>query len=242
MKNPSLFFICAFILVSTLSFSLALSLEKDVDSTITFPVTFNGSNAQSGTTCNLSVIYPNQSLMVENVLATYTNTGVATYTIPDNSINGPYKTPITCTYPDGSSEEGNADFTITPNGEVPNGAQTSVYLGLIIVLLIILIIIIFSLYKIDNFGWKMGLTSFAYIVANVFLLVCWKTTEAFLTAVPFIETAFRILYIVSNVGYFPMFISIVVYMLMHITDEKTIETMMTRGFTEDQARAKTKRS
>jgi len=154
-------------------------LKKGVGTIITFPVTFNGSNAATGTTCNLSIIYPNQSLMVENVLATYTNTGIGQYIIPDNSITGPYKVPLTCTFPSGESEDGNADFTITPNGEQPSGAQTSVYIGLIIILLFIFLITIFALLEIDNFGWKMGLTSFAYIVANIFLLVCWKTAEAF---------------------------------------------------------------
>jgi len=71
--------------------------------------------------------------------------------------------------------------------------------------------------------------------------VCWKTAEAFLTSIPFIETMFHILWIVSNACYIPMFLGIIAYMLFHMTDEKNIETLMDRGFTEDQARWRTKR-
>ena len=241
MKQLSLFFICAFILVGTLSFSSALTIKQDVDSLITFPVTFNGINAPVGTTCNYSVVYPNLSIMVENGQANYTNTGMGSFIIPDNSINGEYKVPITCTFPDGNSKAGSADFKITPNGEDPGSSQTSFYLGLIFVLLLLLIGVIFALFEIDSFAWRMGLTSFAYIIANGLLLVCWKTAEMFLTAIPFIETIFRVLYIVSTAGYFPMFLFVLVYTLLHMTDEKNIETLMNRGFTEDQARLRTKK-
>jgi len=241
MEKPLFFFVCAFILVSTLSFSSALTLERDVDDTITFPVTFNGSHAAAGTTCKLSIIYPNQTLMVENVAATYTGSGVAQYTIPDNSIDGPYKVPLSCTFPTGESEDGNANFAITPNGEILSGASASVYVGLIIILLAILVLVLWGVVTSDSFGWKMGLTSFAYIVANIFLLVCWKTAESFLTAVPFLEILFHVLWIISNACYIPMFLGVIAYMLFHMTDEKNIETLMDRGFTEDQARWRTKR-
>jgi len=52
---------------------------------------------------------------------------------------------------------------------------------------------------------------------------------------------FHILWIVSNACYIPMFLGIIAYMLFHMTDEKNIETLMDRGFTEDQARWRTKR-
>ena len=241
MNKQYLFFICAFILVSTLSFSSALTLEQDQDSLITFPVTFNGSNAPTGTTCNYSVIYPDLTLMVENNQANYTNSGIGSFIISDNSINGPYQAPLTCNFPDGSSQSGSADFLITPNGEDPSGTQISVYLGLILILFLLLCGIIFILFEIDSFAWRMGLTSFAYIIANVFLLVCWKTAEMFLTAIPFLEIVFRVLYVVSTAGYFPMFLFVLVYSLLHMTDEKNIQTLMNRGFTEDQARLRTKR-
>ena len=241
MKKLSLIFICAFILVSTLSFSSALTIKQNTDSLVTFPVTFNGSNAPAASTCNYSVIYPNFSIMMENQEASYFGTGMANFTLIDNSINGPYQVPLSCTFPDGSSESGNADFIITPNGEDPSGAQVSIYLGLIVMLLIILVGILITLFEIDSFAWRMGLTSFAYIIANGFLLVCWKTAEMFLTSIPFIELIFKVLYIVSTAGYFPMFGFVLVYSLLHMTDEKNIETLMDRGFTEDQARWRTKR-
>jgi len=240
MNKRYLFFIYAFLLVGTMSFSSSLTLKQNTDSLITFPVTFNGNNAPTGTTCNYSIIYPNLTLMIENDKANYTNTGIGSFIISDNSINGEYQAPLTCTFLDGSSESGSADFTITPSGEDPSGAQISVYLGLILILFILLGGIIFILFEIDSFAWRMGLTSFAYIIANVFLLVCWKTAEMFLTAIPFLEIVFRVLYIVSNAGYFPMFGFVLVYSLLHMTDQKNIETLMNRGFTEDQAKWRTK--
>jgi len=233
---------CAFLLIGTLSFSSGLTLKKDVDSLITFPVTYNGSNAPSGTTCNYSVIYPNQSLMVENQQATYTNTGVASFILLDNSVNGDYKVPLICSFPDGNSESGNADFTINPTGNVILKESMSVYLGLMIILFLLLIGIIFALFKTENFGWKMGLTSFAYIISNGFLLVCWKVAESFLVSMPFLEVIFKVLYKISTIGYFPMFLFVLVYSLLHMTDEKNIKTLMNRGFTEEQARYRSRRN
>jgi len=241
MKQLSLL-ICAFILVGTLSFSSALTFEKDSVINLKFPCTYDGGNCHADTECRLSVIYPNQTLMVENQIADYSGSGIANYTLPDSSINGDYKVPLTCTFPSNYSKEGQADFTITPNGEIPITAKTLIYIGLIIILLALLAFIIFALFNIDHFGWRMGLTSFAYIIANVFLLVCWKMAEMFLTSIPFIETLFRILFVVSTAGYFPMFLFILIYSLMHMTDENNIQTLMDRGFTEDQARWRTKRS
>lgn len=241
MKTFSLFFICAFILVGTLSFSSALTFEKGSAINLKFPCTFNGSVCPSATTCNLSIIYPNQSLMVENQQASYSGSGIGNYTIPNSSTNGDYKVPITCEFPSGDSKSGQADFTITPNGETPTIAKTIIYISLIIILLTIIMLILLALFNINHFGWRMGLVSFAYIVINVFLLVCWKMGAMFLTSIPFIETIFKILYIISNIGYFPMFLFVIIYSLLHMTDEKNIETLMDRGFTEDQARWRSKR-
>ena len=242
MKKIFLFFACALILVGTLSFSSSLIIQKDIDNLIVFPVTQNGINAPTGTTCNYSVIYPNQSLMVENEEANYTNTGVGSFILLDNSVNGNYKVPLTCTFTDGNSETGNADFTINPTGDEISGSSMSIYLGLMLILLIFLIGIIIILFKVEHFGWRMGLTSFAYIILNGFLLVCWKISEMFLISMPFLESIFRVLYVVSMVGYFPMFLFVLIYSLLHMTDQKNIETLMKRGFTEDQARFKSKRT
>ena len=234
--------VCALFLVSILPFSSGLTIKKDVDSLITFPVIYDGSNAPVGTTCNFSVIYPNQSLMMENQEATYTGTGVASFILIDNSINGDYKVPLICSFPSGDSDSGNADFTINPTGQDITKANMSIYLGLMIILLVLLIGIIFTLFKTENFGWKMGLTSFAYIISNGFFLVCWKVAEMFLVSMPFLEVIFRILYTISTIGYFPMFLFILGYSLLHMTDEKNIKTLMNRGFTEDQARYRSRRN
>ncbi len=234
-----------FLLFGILLFSFtlisALTFEKDAIVDLTFPCTYNGSNCDAATTCNLSIIYPNGSLMVENQQATYTGSGIANYTIPDTSVNGDYKVPLTCTFPDGNSEEGNADFIITPNGEQPDEAKTTIYLGLILIILILIILILVGLFKVNNLGWRIGLLAFGYILMNGFLLMCWKLSEMFLTAVPFIEVVFRILYIISNVGYFPVFIGLVMYLLIKLLDEKNINKLVGRGYDKDLARRLSRR-
>ncbi len=234
-KNLLFGIIFLFSLLSLMSIS-ALTLEQNVDSLISFPCTYNGTNCPAATECNLSVIYPNQSLMVENDNASYSGSGIAQYPIPDNSINGDYKVPLTCTFPDGVSEEGNADFSITPNGEEPNLSQTFIYLGLILIILVLFILCVWGLSEIDSIGWKVGLIAISYILLNGFLLMCWKLAELFLTSVPFIEPVFRVLYIASNVGYFVMFLALVSYLLFKLTDEKTMKTLVARGYDEDSAK------
>lgn len=242
MKKISLLFVSIFLLVFTLSVVSSLTIQNGVDSLIKFPVNYDGGNAPTGTVCNYSVIYPNQSLMVENQEANYTNTGIGSFMLTDTSINGNYKVPLTCVFLDGNFASGNADFTINPTGDITTDGSMSVYIGLMLVLLIFLIGIIFALFKTENFGWRMGLTSFAYIISNGFLLVCWKVSEMFLISMPFLEVIFKVLYMVSTIGYFPMFLVILVYFLLHMTDQKNIETLMKRGFTEDQARFRNKRN
>jgi len=214
----------------------ALTFEKDATIDLTFPCTYNGTICAITTECNISVIYPNGSLMIENQEATYSGSGISNYTLPDSSINGLYKVPITCLFPDGNSETGNADFEITPNGEEPNIAKTFIYLGLILIILFLFIICIWGLLEINNFGWKIGLIAIAYILLNGFLLMCWKSAELFLTSVPFIEPVFKVLYISTNVGYFPVFISLVMYLLIKLADEKSIKTLTGRGYDDETAK------
>ncbi len=161
---------------------------------------------------------------------------MAQYTIPDNSINGDYKAPLTCLFPDGISDNGNADFSITPNGEQPNPSQTAIYLGLILIIIILFVLCIWGLFEIDNFGWKIGVLAMAYILLNGFLLMCWKLAELFLTSVPYITPVFKVLYISSNAGYFVVFLSLAAYLLFKSTDEKQLKTLMARGYDEDTAR------
>jgi len=223
-----------FSLFSIVSIS-GLTFEKDITIDLTFPCTYNGTICPVATECNLSIIYPNGSLMLENKQATYTGSGIANYTLPDSSINGDYKAPLTCLFPDGNSESGNADFTITPNGEEPELAKSILYLGLILIILVLFIICIYSLLEIDNFSWKIGILAMAYILLNGFLLMCWKLAEMFLTSIPFIEPLFKVLYITSNVGYFPVFLGLVVYLLIKVTDENNINKLVGRGYDKDLA-------
>ncbi len=234
LKNVKFLFGILF-LFSIISIS-ALTFEQDGLGYLTFPCTYNGTNCPATTGCNVSILYPNGSKMVENQEATYTGSGIANYTIPDTSINGPFKVPITCTFPNGDSESGNADFSITPNGEEPDISKTFIYLGLILIILILFLVCIWALFEIDNFAWKVGILAGGYILLNGFLLMCWKLAELFLTSVPFIEPVFKVLYIASNVGYFPVFLSLVAYLLVKLTDEKNLKTLTGRGYDEETAR------
>jgi len=215
---------------------LALAFEQDTEIDLTFPCTYNGTICELTTQCNISVLYPNGSKMVENQEATYEGTGIANYTIPDSSINGNYKVPLSCTFPDGNSEEGNADFKITPNGEEPDLAKTIIYLALIGMIFCLFLLCVWGLFKINDLGWRTGLLAFTYILINGFLLMCWKSAELFLTSIPFIEIVFKILYIVSNIAYFPVFLLLVTYLLIKLTDEKNINTLVARGYDEDLAK------
>jgi len=229
-------FLFGILLLFSLIIVSALTFEQNSAITLNFPCTYNGSFAPASTLCNLSIIYPNNSLMVENELASYSGSGIASFIVPDSSVNGNYKVPISCTYPNGISEEGSSNFIITPNGESPDIAKTFVYLGLIFIILILFIICLYFLFKLDSLSWKIGLLAMSYIILNGFLLMCWKSAEMFLTSIPFIEIVFRVLYITSNVGYFPVFIGLVTYLLIKLTDEKNMNTLVGRGYDQDLAK------
>ena len=216
----------------------ALTFEQNSKIDLTYPCTYNGTICAPTTTCNVSVIYPNGSLMIENKQSTYTGTGIANHTITDSSINGVYKVPITCNFANGDADSGSADFEITPNGETLNLSKTIIYLGLIFILIIILTILLYSMIAVDNFGWRIGLIGLSYVVSNIFFLSCWKTSEAFLTAVPFLGTLFHVLFITSTAGYFPFFLGLIIYFLLDMFNEKSINTLIGRGYSEEEARTR----
>jgi len=234
-------FIFAILFIFSITGISALTFEQDSNIDLTYPCTYNGTICPASTQCNISVIYPDGSLMIENKQSTYTGTGIANHTISDSSINGDYKTPITCIFSNGDAESGSADFTITPNGETLNLSKTIIYLGLIFILIIILTILLYSAVAVDSFGWRIGIICLAYIVSNIFFLSCWKTSEAFLTAVPFLGTLFHILFVASTAGYFPFFLGIIIYFLFDMFNEKSIETLMKRGYSEEEARSRNRR-
>ncbi len=214
-----------------LSFTSALdSHQQDVS----YDLIVSSNNASS---CNLSYIkYPDNTKTIYSIPLTQSGRDFYT-TLNSNNYSqlGITCMGITCT--DGVTfEPGTKCIEVTPNGELVTIAKTIIYLGLAATLLIILIFLLFITFSTENFGWRIGLSAFSYVISNVFLLVCWKIAEMFLTSVPFIETIFRILYISSNVIYLPFFLGIVVVYLLHMTDEKNIETLMNRGFSEEQAR------
>jgi len=241
MRKIKFLLTLCFVSLFFVSFASSITFEKDSNVNLQFPCVYNGSFCAAGTSCYLSVIYPNNSVMVENQEATYTGTGLANYTLPDTSVNGDYNVPVYCEFPSGDFQSGNADFTINPSGEPFNSSKTAFYLGLILLLAALLVFMIIAIVYIDSFSWRMGLTTFAYVISNGFLLICWKSAELFLTSIPFIETIFKVLYIASTAGYIPMFLLVIVYYLLHMTDQANIETLMRRGFTEDQARYRSRK-
>ena len=230
-----LLFFCFFVFLTVGTSALTFENGESID--LIFPCTHNGSICAASTTCNISVIYPNGSKMVENQQASYVGSGLANYTLPDSSTNGFYVTPISCAFAEGTSERGNADFWITPNGETPDIAKSVIYLGLILLILVLFIVDIVALFNIDNFGWRIGLMSMAYILMNGFLLVSWTLADMFLTSVPYIVSIFKVLYIATTAGYFPFFLAMFVYVFVSIANEKNIKTLVGRGYSEDNARS-----
>lgn len=121
--------------------------------------TYNGTFCASPTICNITIDYPNSSLMIDNENMTVTGNGRPFYRLPDTTITGTYEYSSTCCRGT-ECDDHSSNFKITSTGVI----QTSILENPIIIILIALGLALLIL------GVYLTVPALAFFAALMFLL------------------------------------------------------------------------
>lgn len=185
MKNKSLIFVSFIFIVLNLLFVSGLEFEQNAFVNLKAPCTIDGKNCNTSVVCNISITYPkNGSFMIENQLMTNTGNGMPNITLNDTSILGNYKAPLSCCFND-ICDKGNADFEITPNGEILSLSGAIVYVilafGVLLLFVISFYFMIVTPYSnnVNERGAVIQVTRLKYVKLGLILLT-WVSLTWFL--------------------------------------------------------------
>ena len=185
-----------------------------------------------------SVIYPNSTVALSNVQMTKAGTYYY-YSFCDTDLNGIY---LVTGFgdPDASIETWTYDFEITPNGQVASIGSAIFYIGLLIVLVIFLVGCVTLFMENDHLLAKVGFLGLGYLLLIAITFIAWNMAVDFMTSAPFLIEMFRILFFVLIIGAFPLLLGAFAYYFFMLFKIKEIERLMGKGFSEQEARRRTR--
>ena len=126
MKTKHFFLLIVILIVLPL-ISAQLTFKKSTEINLRVPCSFNGTFCSESAECNVTIIYPNNTIMINNLGMTNEANGMPNYTLPDSSIMGEYEVHATCLQ-DGISGSNSFAFFITGSGEQVTTAQGIIYM------------------------------------------------------------------------------------------------------------------
>ncbi len=114
------------VLIFAISFTSALNFERDSEVILKVPCQFNGTNCDDTAICNISIKYPNETLMINNSLMINNGNGLPAIALTDSSIVGDYIGNMVCTQ-EGVSGGDVFPFTISVSGTSLTTGQGILY-------------------------------------------------------------------------------------------------------------------
>lgn len=209
---------------------------------INLPCTINGALCSNLAECQLSIIYPNGTVMVNKQNMTQ-NSGVFVYPLNSNQTSalGEYEMPVTCC--DGSAcGVRHLTFTITPNGEIATTGKGILYIGILAILFIFFVLCIWGGLQADHIALKTFLWLFGYILFIGISFIGWNLSIDYLTSAPFLIVIFKWVFYFFLVAFFPVLLFTVIYTLYMMVQIKEIQGMINKGVPQDEAYERTVRS
>jgi len=167
MKYKGLIILGILILVTPLIIS-QLIYQQNTRVNLNLPCAFNGSFCTEIAVCNVSIEYPNGSLIIDNYLMTNTGNGKPNITLPDSSVIGSYHGFYACCQ-SGYCDDDDFEFEITPTGK--SRVNTGEGLIHILLTLFIFLLFVFVLFiniaipysnQADKFGGIIKITKYKY--------------------------------------------------------------------------------
>ena len=149
--------------------SAQLIYQQSTELDLKVPCFYNDTRCSDAAECNISVLYPNSSFLVEEQPMTNLLNGYHNYTLNESltSVLGEYSVSIYCV-DNGETGYSTFAFDITPTGHAITTGQTIVSIGLILVTMILAVF----------FGWlgfkftekeKMFIEGMVFLIASLFL-------------------------------------------------------------------------
>lgn len=112
--------------------------------------------------------------------------------------------------------------------------------GIIFILTILLGFCIYNVVINENLGWKLGFLSTAYIILMGLTYSLLSISRIALFHVPTFEIIFNTLWIILVPGFFVYVLGIIIYLIFTALKEQEIKSFVARGFSEEEARSKTR--
>lgn len=204
--------------------------EQDTEIDIKEPCFNNATYCSSTATCNLTILDPNHNILINNIQMQNQN-AYHNFTLNTSATNplGVYEATVMCMDGTGNGFD-TFYFKITPNGQEPSTVQGIVYVVLLFIFMILATMTILGAYHTDSsnayeFGklikitWgkyvKLGLFLLSYFFLVIIFLFCEMISNNFLF-LSFAEGIFHVLYLISVIGLFPLFLTIMVFMILNI--------------------------
>lgn len=99
-----------------LSFASAITFKQyEEDANLKLPCSYYGANCEASAICTISILYPNNTFMIENQNMTNNGNGMPNITLPNTETIGEYNYKLSCTQ-SGESASSENTFDITTTG------------------------------------------------------------------------------------------------------------------------------
>lgn len=193
----------------------------------------NNSLCDSSALCNVTILYPNNSVLIDGGEMTYT-ANYFNYTLQRNetAYTGEYSCIVNC---DGSYKGFSTfNFLITPTGELMDTSDSIIYVGVIVLLLIFFGLCIFAFIISDNPTPKYASAGMAYLLLVAISYISYVTSKNILSTTVFISRFFYWVFLILMIGFFPLGIFSFVYYVWLLINIKEIQDMIKHGVPEDR--------
>ena len=246
-NNTHNFFICETMIILVIGFVLFLlpilsaQTFKQYDNTdLKIQCIINGSYCSSTAICNLTVLYPNSTILINNKLM-QNQISFYNYTLPNTAFIGNYLCSTTCCDGVQCGTDNSCSYSINGIGSELTSAQSILYIVLLFGLFIVLI---FTVWGAIIFPWKNPRTEEGNIVGindlKYFKVVLWIAVylEVLFFSLIFRNLAggylaidgtysfFNVIFNLLLVGMLPMFPLVIVFtIIIWISDKKTLKAI-----------------
>jgi hypothetical protein len=199
---------------------------------LTLKVYCNQINCTGGQ-CNMTVSYPNSSVLVNQQPATFqTAFYFYNFTIPE--ISGSYDYNLFCSTTNSYSD----NFEVTPNGELPTTAKAFFYIGLLAVLVFFVILIFWAHMQDQSYLSRFWWFAFMWIPFWAILFIGWSMARDFLTSQGAIEGVLWYSWLIIGVCYPFFLLGLVLYTFYYIYKQKEVQRLINRGFSLEEAQGR----
>ncbi len=188
--------------------------------------TASNSGCDGSESCQISVLYPNSSSLVDNALMSITGL-FYNYTLTHSSVLGEYRAVVNCSDP---LTAGFTDFNffIMQDGTKPTSPQSLIYIGLLILMGIILIVCVYAAFTIGNEFIQLFFVGLSYILLIFISLTVSSISIAFLNS-EILGKFFTAIFKLLTLGLVPLFFYIMMMAIIKFLKDKRLKDMIKRG-------------